>query len=97
MRAELAQRTGKETRVVVLGQLQRGGGPTTFDRLLCTLFGARAVRLVQEGKFGYMVALRAPGTVAVKITAAIGRLRTVPVAGDIVQTVRMLGISFGDE
>jgi ATP-dependent phosphofructokinase / diphosphate-dependent phosphofructokinase len=95
--AELDQRTGKETRVVVLGHLQRGGGPTTFDRLLCTRFGARAVRLVQEGKFGYMVALRAPDTVGVKITEAIGRLRTVPVDGDIVQTARMLGISFGDE
>jgi 6-phosphofructokinase 1 len=95
--AEIAQRTGKETRVVVLGHLQRGGGPTTFDRLLCTRFGARAVRLVQEGKFGYMVALRPPDTVAVKITDAIGRLRTVPTDGDIVQTARMLGISFGDE
>jgi len=95
--AEIAQRTGKETRVVVLGHLQRGGGPTTFDRLLCTRFGARAVKLVQEGKFGYMVALHPPDTVAVKITDAIGRLRTVPVDGDIVQTARMLGISFGDE
>jgi ATP-dependent phosphofructokinase / diphosphate-dependent phosphofructokinase len=95
--AELAQRTGKETRVVVLGHLQRGGGPTTFDRLLCTRFGARAVKLVQEGKFGYMVALHPPDTVAVKITEAIGHLRTVPIDGDIVQTARMLGISFGDE
>jgi 6-phosphofructokinase 1 len=95
--AEIAQRTGKETRVVVLGHLQRGGGPTTFDRLLCTRFGARAVKLVQEGKYGYMVALRPPDTVAVKITDAIGRLRTVPIDGDIVQTARMLGISFGDE
>jgi len=95
--AELGQRTGKETRVVVLGHLQRGGGPTTSDRLLCTRFGARAVKLVQEGKFGYMVALQNSDTLAVKITEAIGRLRTVPVDGDIVQTARMLGISFGDE
>ena len=95
--AEIGKRTGKETRVVVLGHLQRGGGPTTFDRLLCTRFGARAVKLVQEGRFGYMVALRPPDTAAVKITDAIGHLRTVPVDGDIVQTARMLGISFGDE
>lgn len=95
--AELGERTGKETRVVVLGHLQRGGGPTTFDRLLCTRFGVRAVKLVQEGRFGYMVALRPPDTVAVKIAEAIGRLRTVPVDGDIVETARMLGISFGDE
>jgi phosphofructokinase-like protein len=95
--AEIASRTGKETRVVVLGHLQRGGGPTTFDRLLCTRFGARAVKLVQEGRFGYMVALRPPDTSAVKITDAIGRLRTVPIDGDIVQTARMLGITFGDD
>jgi ATP-dependent phosphofructokinase / diphosphate-dependent phosphofructokinase len=94
---EIAQRTGKETRVVVLGHLQRGGGPTTFDRLLCTRFGVSAVRLVQENKFGYMVALAPPDTVAVKITDAIGKLRTVPPNGDIVRTGRALGISFGDE
>jgi 6-phosphofructokinase 1 len=93
---EIQKRTGKETRVCVLGHLQRGGGPTTFDRLLCTRFGARAVQLIAEEKYGYMVALRPPDTVAVKITDAIGRLRTVPVNGDIVQTARALGISFGD-
>jgi ATP-dependent phosphofructokinase / diphosphate-dependent phosphofructokinase len=93
---EIHRRTGKETRVCVLGHLQRGGGPTTFDRLLCTRFGVRAVQLVAEGRYGYMVALRPPDTVAVKITDAIGRLRTVPVDGDIVQTARALGISFGD-
>lgn len=95
--AEIQQRTKKETRVCVLGHLQRGGGPTTFDRLLCTRFGARAVQMVAEEKYGYMVALRPPDTVAVKITDAIGRLRTVPVNGDIVSTGRALGISFGDE
>src|SRR6266513_2027101 len=94
--AEIEKRTGKESRVCVLGHLQRGGGPTTFDRLLCTRFGARAVQLVADGMFGYMVALRPPDTVAVKITDAIGRLRAVPLNGDIMQTARALGISFGD-
>src|SRR5438128_1546335 len=94
--AEIERRTGKETRVCVLGHLQRGGGPTTFDRLLCTRFGARAVQLIADGMYGYMVALQPPDTVAVKITDAIGRLRVVPVNGDIVQTARALGISFGD-
>ena len=94
--AEIEKRIGKETRVCVLGHLQRGGGPTTFDRLLCTRFGARAVQLVADGMFGYMVALRPPDTVAVKITDAIGRLRAVPLNGDIMQTARALGISFGD-
>ncbi|HKS36143.1 MAG TPA: ATP-dependent 6-phosphofructokinase, partial [Verrucomicrobiae bacterium] len=94
--AEVEKRTGKETRVCVLGHLQRGGGPTTFDRLLCTRFGARAVQLIVEEKYGTMVALRPPDTVAVKITEAIGRIRSVPLAGDLVQTARALGISLGD-
>jgi len=94
--AEIEQRTGKETRVCVLGHLQRGGAPTSFDRLLCTRFGTRAVQLVAEEKYGQMVALQPPDIVAVKLSAAIGRLRTVPPHGDIVQTARALGISFGD-
>jgi phosphofructokinase-like protein len=93
---EIQKRTGKETRVCVLGHLQRGGGPTCFDRLLCTRFGARAVQMIADGGYGHMVALRPPDTVAVKITEAVGRLRTVPLNGDIVQTARALGISFGD-
>jgi len=95
--AEIAERTGKESRVVVLGHLQRGGGPTCYDRLLCTRFGAHAVRLIQEEKYGHMVAARELHTVAVPITEAIGRLRTVPPDGDLVSIGRMLGISFGDE
>jgi len=94
--AEIQKRTGKETRVCVLGHLQRGGGPTTFDRVLCTQFGAIAVRLVAEEKYGYMVAFRPPDIVPVKITDAIGRLRNVPVDGVTVQTARDLGISMGD-
>ncbi|MFT3867197.1 MAG: hypothetical protein QM715_01755 [Nibricoccus sp.] len=65
--------------------------------MLCTRFGVKAVQLVQEGRFGQMVALRPPDTVAVPITEAIGRLRTVPPDGDIVRTARALGISFGAE
>jgi len=94
--AEIQHRTGRETRSCVLGHLQRGGAPTTFDRLLCTRFGARAVQLIAEEQYGCMVALRPPDTVAVPITEAIGRIRTVPLDGDIVHTARALGISFGD-
>jgi 6-phosphofructokinase 1 len=94
--AEIEKRTGKETRVCVLGHLQRGGGPTTFDRLLCTRFGARAVQMIADQQYGHMVALQPPDTVAVKLTEAIGRIRTVPVTGDLVQTARALGICFGD-
>jgi len=94
--AELQKRTGKEVRVCVLGHLQRGGAPTSFDRLLCTRFGAHAVQLIAEEKYGYMTALLPPDTVPVRILDAIGRLRTVPPDGNIVQTARALGITFGD-
>jgi 6-phosphofructokinase 1 len=94
--AEIQKRTGKETRVCVLGHLQRGGAPTSFDRMLCTRFGAKAVQLIGEEKYGHMVALRPPDTVAVKLSEATGHLRTVAPNGDIVQTARALGISFGD-
>lgn len=94
--AEIEKRTGKETRVCVLGHLQRGGAPTSFDRLLCTRFGAKAVQLIGEEKYGYMVASKPPDTVAVELAAAVGHLRTVPPEGDIVQTAKALGISFGD-
>jgi len=94
--SEIQKRTGKETRVCVLGHLQRGGAPTSFDRLLCTRFGAKAVQLIAEEKYGYMVAFKPPDIAAVKISDAIGRLRTVPPDGEIVRTARELGISFGD-
>ena len=93
---EVAKRSGKETRVCVLGHLQRGGSPTTFDRLLCTRFGASAVRLIAEQRFGMMVAHRPPDTDAIPIAEAVGRLRVVPKDGDIIRTARDLGISFGD-
>ncbi len=94
--AEVGKRTGKETRVCVLGHLQRGGIPTTFDRLICTRFGARAVTLIAEGKFGRMVALRPPDTADVPIADAVGTLRTVPTDGDLIQTGKALGICWGE-
>jgi ATP-dependent phosphofructokinase / diphosphate-dependent phosphofructokinase len=88
--------TGKETRVVVLGHLQRGGPPTTFDRVLGTRFGAAAARLVKKGAFGRMVALIPPDVESVPIREVIGRLKTVPIDHDIIQSARDIGISFGD-
>jgi len=93
---EIGRRTGKETRNCVLGHLQRGGVPTTHDRLLCTRFGANAVRLIDEGQYGYMVASRPPDIVPVPIADAVGKLRNVPIDGDIVRTGRALGICWGD-
>jgi ATP-dependent phosphofructokinase / diphosphate-dependent phosphofructokinase len=93
---ELERRTGKETRTCVLGHLQRGGGPTTFDRALCSMFGAHAVELIAAGEFGKMVAFVGPGVGAVDITEAVGRLKTVPPDGTLARTARALGISLGD-
>jgi len=92
----IEQMTGKETRSLVLGHLQRGGSPTTFDRLLALRFGAAAVRLVAERQFGMMVALQPPRIVAVPLAEAIATPRRVPLDSDTITTARDLGISFGD-
>jgi len=93
---EIEKRTGKETRVVVLGHLQRGGSPTNMDRALCTLFGAKAVELIAEGRFGRMVAHTGTRVESVPLSEAIGQLRTVPLDGGFVHAARALGISLGD-
>jgi 6-phosphofructokinase 1 len=94
--AEIEKCTGKESRVCVLGHLQRGGSPTTFDRALCSIFGATAVELIAAGEFGKMVAFTGPQVGAIKISDAIGKLKTVRPAGNLVRTARALGICFGD-
>ncbi|MEN6406746.1 MAG: ATP-dependent 6-phosphofructokinase [Thermoguttaceae bacterium] len=93
---ELEKRTGKEVRVCVLGHLQRGGCPTNFDRALCCLFGAEAVELIAAGRFGRMVSYQGSHVSSVKISEAVGRLKTVPPDGDFARNARALGICFGD-
>ena len=94
---EIERRTGKETRSLVLGHLQRGGSPTTFDRLLGLRFGAAAVRLIAEGKWGCMVALTPPHHVAaVPLAQALATPKRVQPDSDVVATARDLGTSFGD-
>jgi len=93
---EIGRCTGKETRSLVLGHLQRGGQPTTFDRLLGTRFGAAAVRLIAEREFGQMVSLRPPNIDSVPLTEAIGKRNLVPVDSDVVKAAKALGISFGN-
>ena len=88
--------TGKETRTCVLGHLQRGGTPTSFDRALCSMFGAHAIELIAAGDFGKMVGWQGAQIGAVKISEAIGRLKTVRPEGNLVRTARALGISLGD-
>ncbi len=94
--AEVTRLTGKESRVVVLGHLQRGGPPTTFDRVLGTRFGSAAARLVRKGLFGRMVALMPPDVDSVPIRDAIGQMKRVPLDNDILESARDMGISFGD-
>jgi ATP-dependent phosphofructokinase / diphosphate-dependent phosphofructokinase len=93
---ELEELTGKETRYVVLGHLQRGGAPTGFDRLLATRFGARAMELIMAGTFGHMVAFHPPNIVAVPLEKVVGRTRNVPTDFDVIRTARAMGISLGD-
>lgn len=92
----IALRTGKETRSLVLGHLQRGGSPTTFDRLLALRFGSAAVRAIADGDFGTMVAYAPPNITRVPLSEVIGRTKTVPLDSGIILTARHLGISFGD-
>ncbi len=93
---EIASRTGKETRTCVLGHLQRGGAPTTLDRILGTRFGVKAVQLINEGQFGSMVSYQNYQVRHVPIADAVNRLRLVPPTGEMVQTARDVEISFGD-
>ena len=76
--AEIEKRTGKESRAVVLGHIQRGGTPTAFDRVLATRFGLAAIDAAQEGAFGQMVALRGTDIVRVPLADATAQLKTVP-------------------
>ena len=86
--------TGKESRCVVLGHLQRGGSPNAFDRMLGTNFGACAVRNLANGQTGKMVALQAGTIVTAPLSEACANIKTVPVDGQLVRTARDIGISF---
>jgi 6-phosphofructokinase 1 len=94
--AEIEKRCGKESRCVVLGHLQRGGGPTNFDRALCTVFGTSAVALIEQGRFGRMVAYDGAHVTDVKLADAVGQLRRVPLDGGFVRAARALGVCLGD-
>lgn len=95
--SEIEKCTGMETRVTVLGHLQRGGIPTAFDRLLATRYGAHAVHTLMAGKFGEMVCLHGTSIESVPIVDAVKELRRVPPQGDIVTAAKSVGIGFGDE
>ncbi|QQS34112.1 MAG: 6-phosphofructokinase [Acidobacteriota bacterium] len=91
---KIQEMTGKESRCVVLGHLQRGGSPNAFDRMLGTNFGACAVRALANGESGKMVALQAGTVVTVPISEACANVKQVAVDGQLVRTARDIGISF---
>jgi len=93
---KIQARTGKETRSLVLGHLQRGGMPSGYDRLLATRFGGAAVRAVADEKWGHMVALQSPHIVTIPIKEALREPKRVDPTHDLVLTARATGISFGD-
>lgn len=92
----IARGSNKDVRVSVLGHIQRGGSPSPFDRILATRFGVAAVDLIAAGGFGMMVALMGDSIVSVDIAHAIGHLKSVDPAGELVRAARAIGISFGD-
>jgi phosphofructokinase-like protein len=92
----IAARTGKETRTLTLGHLQRGGSPTTFDRLLSLRFGAAAVRCVASRQFGVMVALQPPTITAIPLAEALAHPKLVPLDCDTILTARDIGVCLGD-
>lgn len=94
LRMNIEALTGKESRCVVLGHLQRGGSPNAFDRMLGTNFGACAVRALVEGKLGNMVALQSNRVSTVPLSKAIANIKSVNADGQLVRTARDIGISF---
>ena len=94
---KLGELTGKETRSTTLGHLQRGGSPTSFDRVLATRFGVKAVNLIEQKRFGRMVSYQQYHVGSVLIEKAVKKLNLVDPEGEIVRAAKSVGISFGDE
>jgi ATP-dependent phosphofructokinase / diphosphate-dependent phosphofructokinase len=94
---ELEAVTGVESRITVLGHLQRGGSPTPFDRILATRFGVGAIELICSGEFGRMVCLKTPHISSVPLESAVTQQRRVQADGELVRFARAVGMCFGDE
>lgn len=88
--------THMDTRVTILGHLQRGGAPNSFDRILATRYGVAAVNLARTGRFGTMVSLQGNGIGHVTLDEALHHLGTIPIEHDMIHTARSLGISLGE-
>ena len=95
--AQITEKTGQEVRVTVPGHTQRGGEPCPYDRVLSTRLGAAAAKLIQEKKYGYMVAVKNNEITEVPLEEVAGKLKTVDPNCSMIQEAKMIGISFGDE
>ncbi len=93
----ISESTGLETRETILGYIQRGGSPSPMDRVLATRFGAHAVELIAEGKFGEMVSLRGDSVTSVPLSEVGGKLRLVPQNHPLVEKARRMDVCFGTE
>lgn len=94
---QLEQLTGIETRVTVLGHLQRGGRPVPYDRILSTRYGVEAVEMVNRGEYGRMVSLQGAEIKSVSLEEAVGNIKLVPPEGELVRIAKSVGVGFGDE
>jgi ATP-dependent phosphofructokinase / diphosphate-dependent phosphofructokinase len=93
---QIEETCGLETRVIILGHLQRGGKPTDFDRILATQFGKHALDLIVAGKFGYMTSVQGGNITSVPIQSAIASLKKVPPSFPLIEAARSVGTCFGD-
>ena len=91
----IAAATDYDVRVTVLGHIQRGGAPCAFDRLLATRFGARAVDLIRDGRYGEVAALRGGEVVSAPLDQAVAKLKRVDPDGELVRSARALGVELG--
>ena len=95
--AEIQRAVGMETRVTVLGYLQRGGVPSPYDRLLATAFGTEAAKLLAAGEYGKMVCLSGERIDAVPLSEVAGKIKSVPTDHRLINTARLVGTCMGDE
>lgn len=94
---DIEEQSGIESRVTVLGHLQRGGSPVAYDRVIASRYGAAAVECFARGAYGTMVSLRGEDIIPVPISEAISSLKQVTAQSQVIRTARLIGISFGDE
>ncbi len=92
----ISRRIGMETRVTVLGHLQRGGIPTPFDRVLATRFGVYAAEMLAEGVYNRMVAMRGAEVTSVPLADVAGKIKLVPLDHALIRAARRVGTNFGD-